>query len=165
MPWPDSPGFARHAGCRNRSSSPSGVGRGTHAVRIEKQGDALVPVEVWSNADVAPQFATPVLAGGLLFGLSDRGNLYCLNAQTGATAWVDPGQTDRGSFAAIVNLGEAIVALPTSGELIAFSTQADAYSELARLKVADTATYAQPVIAGTRVFVKDEGAVTLWTLD
>jgi len=142
----------------------AGSGRGTHAVRIEKQGDAFAPVEVWANADVAPQFATPVLQGGLLFGLSDGGNLYCLNAQTGATAWVDANQVDRGGFGAILDLGEVIVALPSGGELIAFAPTADAYTEMARLKVADTATYAHPVIAGNRVFVKDEGSVTLFTL-
>ena len=140
-------------------------GRGTHAVRIEKQGDALAPVPVWDNAEVAPQFSTPVLEGGLLFGLSDRGNLYCLNAQTGATAWIDAKQSDRGGFAALLDLGGAIVALPSGGELVAFKPSADAYTEVARLKVADTATYAHPVIAGKRIFVKDEGSVTLFTLN
>jgi outer membrane protein assembly factor BamB len=140
-------------------------GRGTHAVRIEKQGEALAPVPVWDNAEVAPQFATPVLAGGLLFGLSDRGSLYCLKADTGATAWIDARQSDRGGFAAMLDLGEVIVALPSGGESIAFEPRADAYTEVARLKVADTATYAHPVIAGKRIFVKDEGSVTLFTLN
>ena len=140
-------------------------GRGSHAVRIEKQGDAFVPVPVWDNTEVAPQFSSPVLQGGLLFGLSDRGNLYCLNAQTGATAWIDAAQSDKGGFAAILDLGEVIIALPSSGELIAFSPIADAYTELARFRVADTATYAHPVVAGKRLFVKDEGSVALLTLD
>jgi outer membrane protein assembly factor BamB len=140
-------------------------GRGTHAVRIQKQGDTWAAAPVWDNADVAPQFATPVLENGLLFGSSDKGRLYCLNAQTGATAWVDTQQADRGGFGALVDLGRAIVALPSGGELIAFGPSAQAYTELARLKVADTPTYAQPVIAGRRVFVKDEGALTLLTLE
>ncbi|MBM3475747.1 MAG: hypothetical protein FJX75_20975 [Armatimonadetes bacterium] len=139
-------------------------GRGSHAVRIEKQGDALKPVPVWDNADVSPQFNTPVLSGGLLFGQSDRGNLYCLYAQTGATAWIDATQRDRGGFAAMLDLGGVIVALPTSGELIAFSPDATAYNELALLKLANTATYAHPVIAGKRIFVKDEGSLSLLTM-
>jgi len=51
------------------------------------------------------------------------------------------------------------------GELIAFSPDATAYMELALLKLANTATYAHPVIAGKRIFVKDEGSLTLLTKD
>lgn len=143
----------------------AGAGRGTHAVRIEKQGDIFTPIEMWSNADVAPQFSTPVLQDGLLFGLSDRGNLYCLNAQTGATMWMDAAQIDRGGFGAIVSLGEAIVVLPSSGEAIVFEPSDNGYMEIGRFKLADTPTFAHPVIAGNRVFVKDESSVSLLTLD
>lgn len=142
----------------------SGSKRGTHAARIEKQGDGFAPVEVWSTSEVATQFNTPVLANGLLFGLSDQGKLFCLNAATGETAWVAPDQLGRGGFGAIVDLGEVIVALPMTGELIAFQHSAAGYAELARMKVADTPTYAHPVIAGNRILIKDEGSLTLWTL-
>ena len=67
----------------------TGAGRGTKAVKIEKQGDGFVAKELWSNPDVAPQFNTPVLKDGLLFGLSDRGQLFCINADSGQTAWTD----------------------------------------------------------------------------
>ncbi|OHB66861.1 MAG: hypothetical protein A2V70_05150, partial [Planctomycetes bacterium RBG_13_63_9] len=64
----------------------TGAGRGTKAVKIEKQGDRFIAKELWSCPEPAPQFNTPVLAGGLLFGFSDRGNLYCINATTGQTS-------------------------------------------------------------------------------
>ncbi len=141
----------------------TGAGRGTHAVRIEKQGEGFVTTELWSNPDVAPQFNTPVLKDGLLFGLSAAGNLFCLNAETGQTAWVDGTQLDRGGFGAMLDVGPAMVVLPSSSELVAFAPSADAYSELGRIKVADTPSYAHPVIAGNRIFVRDENSVTMWT--
>jgi outer membrane protein assembly factor BamB len=143
----------------------TGGGRGTKAVKIEKQGDGFAATELWSNADVATQFNTPVLAGGLLFGLSNSGNLFCLNAQTGQTAWTDATQLDKGGFAAVVDAGSAILALPSSGELIAFKPSDEGYAELARIKVADSATYAHPVVAGNRIFVQDQESVTLWTIE
>jgi len=73
----------------------TGASRGTNAVKIEKQGDGFVTKELWSNKDVAVQFNTPVLKEGLLFGLTDKDTLFCLNAQTGQTAWIDT--TRRGS--------------------------------------------------------------------
>jgi outer membrane protein assembly factor BamB len=141
----------------------TGAARGAKAVKIEKQGDGFAAKELWSNPDLAPQFNTPVLKDGLLFGFSDRGNLYCVNAETGQTAWVDTAQHGRG-FAAMLDVGACLVALPSTSELIAFKPVGSQYEELARIKVADTATYAHPVIAGNRIFVKDQNAVTMCTV-
>ncbi|GAI36480.1 unnamed protein product, partial [marine sediment metagenome] len=134
----------------------TGAGRGTKAVKIEKQGDGFTAKELWSNPELAPQFNTPVLKDGLLFGLSDRSNLFCINAKTGQTAWTDSTPRGRGGFAAIVDAGSVILALPSNSELIAFKPSGKEYAELARIKVSDTPTYAQPVIAGNRVFIKDK---------
>jgi len=139
-------------------------GRGTKAVKIGKQGDGFAVNELWSNPDLGVQFNTPVLREGLLFGLSDGGNLFCINAQTGQTAWTDTTQHGRGGFAAIVDAGSCLLALPSSSELIVFKPDGKEYAELARIKVSDTPTYAHPLIAGSRVFIKDEEAVTMFTI-
>ena len=143
----------------------TGAGRGAKAVKIEKQADGFAAKELWSNPEVAPQFNTPVLKDGLLYGLSDGGNLFCINAQTGQTAWIDTTENDRGGFAAIVDAGSVILALPSSSELIAFKPSDREYAELARIKVADTPTYTHPVIAGNRVFVKDQETVAMLTIE
>ena len=58
-----------------------------------------------------------------------------------------------------------MVALPISSELIAFKPGDKKYEELARIKVADTQTYAHPVVSGKRVFVKDEETLTMWLVE
>jgi outer membrane protein assembly factor BamB len=140
-------------------------GRGTKAVKIEKKGDGFTAKELWSNPELGVQFNTPVLKDGLLFGLSDRNNLFCINAQTGQTAWTDA--TARGSrgFGAIVDAGSCLVVLANDSELIVFKPSNSEYSELAKIKVAEAPTYAHPVISGNRVFVKDQDSVTLWTIE
>lgn len=143
----------------------TGKARGTKAVKIEKQSDGFAAKELWSNAELAPQFNTPVLKGGLLFGLSDRGNLFCINAQTGQTAWTDETQRDRGGFTAILDVGSCLLALPSNSELIVFKPDGKQYSEITKYKVADAPTYAHPVIAGKRVFVKDEASVAMWLVE
>jgi outer membrane protein assembly factor BamB len=142
----------------------TGSGRGTKAVKVEKQGDGFAAKELWSNAEAAVQFNTPVLKDGLLFGFSDRGNLFCVNAQTGKTAWTDSARHGRG-FAAILDAGSAIVALPSTSELIVYKPSEKEYAELAKIKVANTATYAHPVMAGNRIFVRDQDTVAMWTLE
>jgi len=143
----------------------TGAGRGAKAVRIEKQGDGFAAKELWSNPELAPQFNTPVLKDGLLFGLSNRGNLYCINARTGQTAWTDETSRDRGGFAAILDVGSCLLALPSSSELIVFKPSDSEYSELAKIKVAEAPAYAHPVISGNRVFVKDQESVTMWIVE
>ena len=143
----------------------TGAGRGIKAVKIEKQADGFAAKELWSNTEVATQFNTPVLKDGLLFGLSDRGNLFCINSQTGQTAWIDTKQQDRGGFASIVDVGSVILILPSNSELIAFKPSDNEYAEIARIKVSDTEIYAHLVIVGNRVFIKDQETLTMWTID
>jgi len=143
----------------------TGAGRGAKAVKIEKQGDGFAAKELWSNPELGPQFNTPVLSDGLLFGLTNSGNLYCINAKTGQTAWTDETQRDRGGFTAIVGAGSCLMALPSSAELIVFKPSGEGYSELAVIKVSETPIYAHPVIAGNRIFIKDQDTVTMFVIE
>ena len=82
----------------------TGQGRGIKALRIEKQADGFVTKELWNNEKVGTGYNTPVLKDGLLFGLSDRGSFFCINAKDGQTCWVDT-TTRRDNFCAIVDAG------------------------------------------------------------
>jgi len=141
-----------------------GSGRGTKAVKIEKEGDSFTAKELWSNPDNAVQFDSPVLKSGLIFGLSQRGNFFCLNAQTGKTAWTDS-TGGRGQFGSVVDAGSVLLGLTSKSTLVAFEPSDKEYTELASIKVADKQTYAYPVLAGNRLFIKDQDSLTLWTID
>ena len=143
----------------------AGKGRGTKALKIEKGADGFAVKELWSNADLGVQFSTAVLRDGFLYGLSDSGNLFCINAKTGQTAWKDETSRDKGGFGPVISAGSCLMALPSNSELIVFKPSDKAYSELAKIKVSATAVYAHPVVAGNRIYIKDQDNVTLWTLD
>jgi glucose dehydrogenase len=68
----------------------SGSGRGTTAVRIEKEGDGFVAKPLWKNSDISVQFNSPVLKDGFLYGLTGGNDLFCINATDGKTAWTAP---------------------------------------------------------------------------
>lgn len=143
----------------------SGAGRGTFAVRVVQDGNGFTVEELWANPDAAVQFNTPVLVDGLLFGLSSRGSLFCLDAQTGETQWQAEEGLDRSGFGPIVSAGSTLLALPPSGQLIAFEATAAGYAELGRVGVSETPTFAFPVLSGNRIFVRNEDAVTLMTIE
>jgi outer membrane protein assembly factor BamB len=142
----------------------TGVGRGTKALKIEKQGSGFAAKELWSNPDLATQFNTPVLKDGLLFGLSNRNNLFCIDAQTGQTAWTDANSSGSRGFGAIVGAGSCLIALTNDSDLIVYKPDGKAYGEIKRYKVAETVTNAHPVVVGNRIFIKDQDSVAMWTL-
>ncbi|MCS6862831.1 MAG: PQQ-binding-like beta-propeller repeat protein, partial [Abditibacteriales bacterium] len=118
--------------------------------------------DLWKS-EPPHQFNTPVLKDGLLYGLSSRRNFFCVNAQTGEVLWTD--LTPRGQCGAVLDAGSVLLALTSDTYLIAFKPSNKEYTEVAKYKVAETETWAYPIIAGNRVFVKDRDTLTLWTID
>jgi hypothetical protein len=56
-------------------------------------------------------------------------------------------------------------ALGTGAELIVARANPKQLDILKRYDVADSATWAQPVLSGQRLFIKDLSAISLWTLN
>jgi outer membrane protein assembly factor BamB len=138
----------------------AGAGRGTKAVKVEKSAGGFAAKELWSNPDNAVQFNSPVLKGGQIYGLSQNGALFCLDAQSGKTLWT----ADLGGrgFGSIVDAGSALLALTPKGELTVFEPSDKEYKKVGSYKVADTETYAYLIAAGKGLFVKDKEAVSFW---
>jgi outer membrane protein assembly factor BamB len=142
----------------------TGASRGAVAVKLEMNGDTVTAKPLWNNPDLAPQFASPVLKDGLLYGLSQRGQFYCINAQTGQTAWTETGG-NWGGFGSIVDAGSVLMALTPQSHLIVFLPSGKEYTQVASIKVGDHPAYGYPVVAGKRIFIQDQDSVTLWTLE
>ena len=171
----------------------SGSSRGTTAVRIGKEGDGFAAKPLWTNADISVQFSSPVLKDGFLYGLTGGNELFCLNATDGKTVWTAPaspsapggenpdrgpgggpgggrgmrggGGGGRGGYGTLVDAGAVLLALTPASQLIVFTPGSPTYTEVARIKVADSPTHAYPVVSGQRIFTKDQDSVTLWTVE
>ncbi|OAI54043.1 hypothetical protein AYO44_03940 [Planctomycetaceae bacterium SCGC AG-212-F19] len=142
----------------------SGSGRGTKAVKIEKQGDVFAAQEFWSNGENSVQYNTPVLKNGLIFGLSAGDSFFCINAETGKTLWTASIRGRKG-YGSIVDAGPVLLGLTPNAQLLVFEPSDKEYKLVVSYKVADGETYAYPVVTGNRIFIKDKDTVTLWTLE
>jgi outer membrane protein assembly factor BamB len=142
-------------------------GRGTRAVKIDKKDAAFEGKELWTNKDNSVKYNTPVIKSGLVYALSDRDSIFCINAETGTTAWkssaVGPGGRQAG-YGSIVEAGPVLLALTPKGELIVFEPSDKEFKQIASYKVG-TDTYAYPILSGNRVFMKDRDSVILWTIE
>jgi hypothetical protein len=173
----------------------SGGGRGTHAVKMEQTGDTFTAKELWSNAKTNVMFNSPVVKDGFIYGLSQANDLFCINEQTGVTAWTSaaspaasPGQPapggmpagggggrrggggmgggrGGGGYGSIIDAGTVLLALTPKSEIVAFQPTDKAFTEVARIKVAASPTYAYPVLSGNRVFIKDQDSVALLAIE
>jgi outer membrane protein assembly factor BamB len=65
----------------------------------------------------------------------------------------------------VVDAGAVLLALTPAGELVVYEPSDKEFKEIAKYKVADGGTYAYPIVAGNRVFVKDKDSVALWAIE
>jgi outer membrane protein assembly factor BamB len=141
----------------------SGQGTGIKAIKVEKAGNEYVTKELWANTEVGAKWNTPVLKNGFLYGFTDQKRIYCLNATTGQTAWID--NAVNNDFASIVDCGSVIIGLPSTANLIVLRPESKAYTEVAHYKVSETPIYAFPVISGNKIFIKDAEALILYRIN
>lgn len=143
----------------------SGAAGPTVAIGVMKRNDQWVTEEVWSNADIPLRMANAVLVGDVVFGLSTRnsGQYFIVDAKSGKTLWTsEPRQAGN---AQIAKAGNLVFGLEDDGELVVGRVSPTAFEPIRRYKVADEETWAQPVISGNRIFVKDVSTLALWTLN
>lgn len=141
----------------------SGSGRGTRAIKVEKTNDGFAAKPLWDNKDNSVMYNTPVVHKNLLFGLTSADNLFCINAETGKTAWTSPVKGTKG-YGSIVNAGAVLFSLTPAGQLIVYEPSDQEFKEVASYKVGSS-TYAYPVISGRRIYIKDKDSVALYSLE
>ena len=65
--------------------------------------------------------------------------------------------------AAIVKTADTLFFLNDDAELIVLPPSSDGFAPIRRYSVADSPTWAQPVISGRAIFVKDASTLARWT--
>jgi outer membrane protein assembly factor BamB len=139
----------------------SGLDQETFAVRPVKTAAAWSAEKVWANRAVPMYMSSPVLVRGVIVGFThrNRGQLFAIDAKTGATRWTGPPR--QGENAALVASGNRVLALTNGAELVVVRADGPGFEELARIEVATSPTWAHPVLLGSRLLVKDEQALAL----
>ncbi len=142
----------------------SGSNRGTRAIKLTKKGDEVTGKEVWTNKDNSVMYNSPVFQKGHVYGLTSGDSLFCVNTETGKTAWTESLAGGRG-YGNIVDAGSVLFALPPTGTMTVFEANPKEFKKLASYKVGASKTYAYPIVTGNRIYVKDADSVILWTVE
>ena len=142
-----------------------GLDHSVKALRVAREGATFNTSDLWQNADVSTYMSTPVLAKGRLFGLSRRnkGQYFALDAATGKTLWLSPGR--QGDNAALLVGGGALFLLDTDARLAVLPLEASTFAPVRTWTVAESATWAHPVVTSGGVLVKDVDRLAYWRFE
>jgi len=143
----------------------SGLDKGTIAIRILKRGAKWETEQVWHNPDVSMYMSSPVVSGDYLFGLSHKrkGQFFCLDVRTGQTLWTSNGR--EGDNAAMVVAGQLLFLLTDAAELLVARSGPKQLEVLKKYTVAESPTWAHPVLVGNRILIKDASTLALLSLE
>jgi outer membrane protein assembly factor BamB len=142
-----------------------GRNNGVKAFRVTPASGEWTTTDVWSTEEVSSHMSDAVAVDNVLFGLShlNSGQYFALDLDSGKVLWKsDPRQA---AHAAIARAGNTIFSLEDDSELVVIRFNREKFEPVARYKVATSDTWAQPVISGNRIFVKDVSSLTLWMLN
>ncbi len=143
----------------------SGLEKGIMAVRAGVKDGKWFTETVWHNTEQSLYMSSPVVQGDLVFGFSHykKGQFFCLDARTGVTQWISPPR--QGDNAAIIISGGNLILLKDDGELIVAKASGKAFEPLRHYTVADSPTWAHPVVLPSGLVIKDVTSLSLWRVE
>ncbi len=130
---------------------------GLMGVQVTQTGTGWNATAIWTNKNATMNFASPVAAGGFVFGVGPEKNLVCVEAATGRLAWSQAGyftSAPGNSFAALIGVGNNLLITTDGGELLLVATDSATCRELGRTQVCGK-TWAHPAYVGGRLYVRD----------
>jgi outer membrane protein assembly factor BamB len=143
----------------------SGLDKGVTAFKLVKANGQWNPVDVWENTEVSMYMTNGVIVHDTFVALSHKnsGQFFALDARTGKTVWKSAPR--QATNAAISRAGDLLFILKDDAELLIARSGAKGLETVKTYAVADSATWSAPAVSGRRLFVKDVGTLTLWTMD
>lgn len=143
----------------------SGLDKGTMAIKPVKRGTTWSTEQVWLNPDVSMYMNSPVVSGDYLFGLSHKrkGQFFCLDARTGKTQWTSNGR--EGDNAATVAAGQFVFFLTDAAELRVAKSDPKQFEVIRKYQVAESPTWAHPVVTARGILIKDSTTIALLRFD
>lgn len=135
----------------------SGLSNGTMCV--DSAGKVL-----WHNKEIGMYMNSPVVASETIYGFTNRnrGQYFAMSARDGKLLWSS--EPRKGENAAILLAGDLLFLLNTDAELIVAKASPAGFQALKTYTVAESETWAHPLVLSEGIVIKDFESLTLWSL-
>jgi outer membrane protein assembly factor BamB len=139
----------------------SGYGKGCALLEVTAGPDGLRAGVVFEQRRMCNKFASSVRHGDHLYGF-DNENLVCLDVRTGQEAWRHKSRkVQKGS---LLLAGGHLVVLGEYGWLSLAEASPRGYREQSSFRVSRHKCWTVPVLAGGRLYVRDEGQLACYSV-
>jgi outer membrane protein assembly factor BamB len=136
-----------------------GYGKGAELVQVRRKGDTWMTDTLWRKPSaLKTKMGNVVIRDGFVYGINDI-YLQCVELKSGHVAWVKRRSPTFG-HGQILLVGEALLVLSESGEVILVKASPDNYRELASMQAIEGVTWNNPALSGNLLLVRnaDEAA-------
>lgn len=127
-----------------------------HGIRLGGSGDVTATNRVWKREDVGTFVPTPVAYKGRVYLVRDRGEVECIDPQTGKTIWSGAFPKNRASYYAspLIAAGN-LYAAREDGIVFVAALTTDTFELLAENDMGEP-VIGSPVPASNRIFIRGE---------
>lgn len=142
----------------------SGVRKGTFALDITKQGAQWSAKLAWENPEYTMYMSSPILDGDYLYGMTSKrkGSVFCMDVKTGKVLWSTPGR--EGTNMSMLSAANLLFLLNDTGDLKIIRRSPAKYESVAEYKLTEEATWAQPVLLGKNLLIRDAKTLRMYRL-
>jgi len=121
-------------------------------------GKALTPV--WTGKDIRNALNESIVVGDTIYGIDGRqgtpARLVAVNLADGKLRWAK----DNFGYGTTIGVGDALLALTETGELVAAKMKPDGYQETGRMQILGKTCWTTPTVANGRIYARnDQGAL------
>jgi hypothetical protein len=119
---------------------------------------------LWQTKEASLYMNSPVLIGDLLIGFSHlkRGQIFCLDPRTATMLWT--GSPRGGDNAAMLVSTTTLFSLTSDAKLLIAKPNQKGLNELRQYDVADSPTWAHPIVLPDGFVIKDLKTLMLWRI-
>lgn len=135
----------------------SGSGHGCALIKITDNKPAIL----WENKAMKCLFSSPVYSGGYVYGVSEPGELVCINRQDGTSRWKQVGF----DFGALIAVDGVLIAFDgKGGDLFMVQTSPDSYQQLGKFTPLGGQSWTAPIISNGNLIVRNKSALACFSL-
>jgi outer membrane protein assembly factor BamB len=119
---------------------------------------------VWHNKEIGMYMNSPVMRGETIYGFTNRnrGQYFAMSTRDGKLLWSS--EPRKGDNAAILLAGDLLFLLNTDAELIVAKASPASFQTVKTYTVAESETWAHPLVLSEGIVIKDFESLTLWTV-
>ncbi|MEC7906984.1 MAG: PQQ-binding-like beta-propeller repeat protein [Verrucomicrobiota bacterium] len=163
-----------HRGSNQNSPTPvhfegrlliGGENRGIRSLQPKLENGEWRVIENWHRRDVSLNMASAIVNGDSLFGKSHfrQGQFFRLDIETGEIIWRGPSR--MGEYATFLSVDDQVVILKDDATLEIIDANSQTYDPVISYEVAESPTWAAPVLLEDGFLIKDRTQLFRWRFE